>query len=170
MTAHSSDPSLSSVQLQGHLKAMRRIGLAFGGVLVALAGPAFFLPRAANDLVGPKGATLIVAATALWIGFSANRDARTRMDRVRLAFSVHGKIDRLLQDHHRAYLMVLLRLLAIAGCGVVVAVWGAGPGLGLAFFILAGILMAMAWPTDHKTRLLIRRAQALRPDSGSAGS
>ncbi len=163
MTAHSSDSSLPRLQLHNHIKAMRRSALALGAFLIAAAVGSFFLPRLANDLVNPMGATLVGAAAALWIGFSANRDARTRMDRVKRAFAVHGEFDRLFRDHHRAYLVVLLRLLAVAACGIVVAVWGAGPGLGLAFFILAAILMAMAWPTDHKTRLLIRRAQAMRP-------
>ncbi len=167
MTARSSDSSLSSVQLQNHLKAMRRTVSAFGGMVVALAVTTFFLPRLGNELVSPTGATLIGAASALWIGFSANRDAKARMDRIRRAFAVHGELDRLLRDHHRAYLAVLLRLLVVAGCGIVVAVWGAGAGLGLTFFILAGILMAMSWPTEHKTRLLIRRAEALRPEERS---
>ena len=166
MTARSSDPSLSPVQLNHHLKTMRRTVFAFGGMMIALAIATFFLPRLGNELVSPMGATLIAAAAALWIGFNANRDARARMDRIKRAFAVHGEITRLLQDHHRAYLVVLVRLLAVAGCGIVVAVWGAGPGLGLTFFILAAILMAMSWPTDHKTRLLIKRAQALRPDEG----
>jgi len=168
MTARSADSPLSSVQLLSHLKAMRRTVSAFGGMVIVLAVSTFFLPRLGNELVSPMGATLIGAAAALWIGFSANRDARVRMDRIRRAFAVHGEINSLLRDHHRAYLAVLLRLLVVAGCGVVVAVWGAGPGLGLTFFILAGILMATSWPTEHKTRLLVKRAQALRPDEGSA--
>ncbi len=163
MTSQSPDSSLPRLQLQDHIKAMRRSALVLGGLLLPTAVGAFFLPRLANDLVNPMGATLIGAAAALWIAFSANRDARTRVDRVKRAFAVHGQFDRLFRDHHRAYLVVLLRLLAVAACGIVVTVWGAGPRLGLAFFILAAILMAMAWPTDHKTRLLIRRAQALRP-------
>ncbi len=166
MTARSSDSSLSPGQLHNHLKAMRRTVLGFAGIMIALAVTTFFLPRMGNELLSPMGATLIGAAAALWIGFSANRDARARMDRVKRAFAVHGEINRLLRDHLLAYLVVLLRLLAVAGCGVVVAVWGAGPGLGLAFSILAAILMAMSWPTDNKTRLLIKRAQALRPDEG----
>lgn len=164
MTTGLSDSSLSSVQLHGHLKVMRRTLVTFVGVLIALTITAFFLPRLGNELVSPMGATLIGAAAALWIGFSANRDARVRMDRIKRAYAVHGEIDRLLHDHHRAYLAVLLRLLAVAACGVVVAVWGAGPGLGLTFFILSGILTAMSWPTERKTQLLIKRAQALRPD------
>ena len=167
MTSHSSDSSLPRLQMQNHIKAMRRSALTLGGFLMAAAVGAFFLPRLPNDLVNPMGATLIGAAAALWIAFSANRDARARMDRVKRAFAVHGQFDRLFRDHHRAYLMVLLRLMAVATCGIVVAVWGAGPRLGLAFFILAAILMAMAWPTDHKTRLLIKRAQALRPKDDS---
>ena len=166
MTALSSDSSLSPDQIRDHLKAMRRTGLVLVGALIVLTITVFFLPRRANDLVGPVGATLIAAATALWIGFSANRDARSRMDRVKRAFAANGEIERLFRDHHRAYLAVLSRLLAVAGCGVVVAVWGAGPRLGLAFFILAAILMAMAWPTDHKTQLLVRRAEALRSTGG----
>ncbi len=168
MTVRSSASSLSPVQLNHHLKAMRRTVLGFGGIIIALAVTTFFLPRLGNELVSPMGATLIGAAAALWIGFNANRDARARMDRIKRAFAVHGEINRLLRDHRLAYLVVLLRLLAVAGCGIVVAVWGAGPGLGLAFFILAAILMAMSWPTDHKTRLLIRRAESLRPDESSA--
>lgn len=166
MSARSSNSSLPSEKLQSHLKTMRRTSLVLIAVLVILTVAVFFVPRLANDLTGPMGATLLAAAAALWIGFSANRDARTRMDRIKRAFAVHGDVDRLLRDHHRAYLMVLARLLAVAGCGVIVAVWGAGPRLASAFFILAGILMTMAWPTEYKTHLLIRRAQALRPTDG----
>ncbi len=161
--SRSKESPLPSLQIQHHIASMRRTGLIVGGVLVVLAVGAFFMPRMTNDLLSPGGATLVGAATALWIGFSANRDARTRMERVKLAFAVHGEATRLLKAHHWAYFAVLVRLLAIAGCGVVVSIWGAGPRMGLPFFILAGILMAMAWPTDHKTRLLIRRAQELRP-------
>lgn len=164
MTAHSQSSSNSSTQMVDHLQRMRRTTAAFGGMLIVLAIAAFFLPRLGNDLTSPMGATLIGAAAALWIGFSANRDARVRMDRIKRAYAVHGETPLLLRDHHRAYLIVLLRLLAVAACGVVVAVWGAGPRLGLAFFILAGILGAMSWPTERKTQLLIKRAQALRPE------
>lgn len=166
MTTHSSDSTPSSVQLPPHLKVMRRTTAAFGGMLIVVAIAAFFLPRLGNDLVSPMGATLIGAAAALWIGFSANRDASVRMDRIKRAYAVHGDMALLLRDHHRAYLIVLLRLLAVAICGVVVAVWGAGPKLGLAFFILAGILTAMSWPTERKTQLLIKRARALLPEEG----
>ena len=164
MTTQSSDSSPSPARLLHHLRIMRRTTAAFGGMLIVVTIAAFFLPRLGNDLVSPMGATLIGAAAALWIGFSANRDARIRMDRIKRAYAVHGETALLLRDHHRAYLTVLLRLLAVAVCGVIVAVWGAGPGLGLAFFILAGILGAMSWPTERKTQLLIKRAQALRPE------
>ena len=163
MTGRSSKSSLPSDQLRGHLKTMRRSGMILIGLLLVMAVAQFFLPRLANDLVGPMGATVIAAAAALWIGFSANRDAQVRMDRIKRAFAVHGEVDQLLKDYHLAYLAVLSRLFAVAGCGVVVAIWGAGPKLGLAFFILAGILTAMAWPTEHKTQLLVRRARALLP-------
>jgi len=159
-----SDSTQLSLLLENHITSMRRTGLVFGVILVAIFVGSFFLPRLTNELVGPGGATLLGAAAALWIGFSANRDARTRMERIKLAFAVHGETTRLLRDHHRAYLAVLLRILAVAGCGLVVSIWGAGPRLGLFFFILSGILMAMAWPTDHKTRLLVRRARAMRPE------
>ncbi len=68
MTSHSPDSSPSSAQLQDHLKAMRRTGLALGGMLVVFAISSFFLPRLANALVGPKGATLVATAAARWIG------------------------------------------------------------------------------------------------------
>ncbi len=150
-------------QLQSHVKAMRQSCMISGGLVVIGTVGSFFLPRLPNDLVNPMGATLVGAAAALWIAFSANRDARARIDRVKRAFAVHGDLELLFRDFHRTYLVVLLRLLAVAACGVIVTVWGAGPGLGLAFFVLAAILMAMTWPTQHKTRLLIKRAQALRP-------
>lgn len=158
-----SDPSLDPQTMHHHLRSMRRTTLtAFG--LVALAAPAaFFLPRLEHALIGRTGASLLGAAAALWIGFSANRDARSRMDRIKRAFAVHDRLETLLRDHHRAYLLILARLLAVAACGVIVAIWGAGPALGSAFFGLAGILIVMTWPTEHKTRLLIRRAQALQP-------
>ena len=107
-------------------------------------------------------AVLIAAAAALWIGFSANRDARERMDRIKRAYAVHGDVARLLRDHWRAYLVVLARLGAMATGGIIVSLWGFGPSFGLLIHVLALFMVALSWPTEDKTRLLIRRAESLR--------
>ena len=157
-------------EIQRNLRTMRLSGSITLTVLAVLAVASFFIPHRDNTLTGPGGVSLLAGAAALWIGFSANRDARTRMARIRRAYAVHGEMSRLLRDFRRAYLVILMRLGAIGACGLAVTVWGRGPGLALFFYILGAILTAMSWPTEHKTRLLIRRARELRPreDADSA--
>jgi hypothetical protein len=147
-----------------HLGRMRAGGIAVATTLPVAAAAVFLVPRLQHTLFGPGATTVLAAAVALWVGFTANRDARRRLERVKRAFAVHGDLERLLRDHLLVYLVVLLRLDLIACCGLLVAVWGVGRTAGLSFTLLAAILMATAWPTEHKTRLLIARARELRPD------
>lgn len=155
------DESLSPERLLAHVRILRRLDLAAGCVVAFGAVAQFFLPRVASSLAGPTEITLLVAAAALWIGLSANRDARTRMERIRRAYTVHRDLENLLHDHLGSYLVVLLRVVLIAAAGAAVAVWGRGPGFGFLLFALSLMLIAMAWPTHHKLQLLIRRARAM---------
>ncbi|MCD4750284.1 MAG: hypothetical protein K8R59_13010 [Thermoanaerobaculales bacterium] len=153
---------ISAQTVQPHLRRMRfACGLMMGTLpFVAILG--FCLPRLRSSLLGPTPLTLLAAAAAAWVGFSANRDARVRLDRIKRAFAVHGEIGTLLRAHMMVYLVVLLRLEIVAVCGLIVAAWGLGPGVGVFFVFLAGVLILMTWPTEHKTLLLVRRATALR--------
>jgi hypothetical protein len=155
------DAAIADV-IRVHLRRMRTVSISVFVVLAVTAVVLFWLPRLHNEMLGPKGITLVAAAAALWIGFTANSDARGRLERIKRAHAVHGVVQRLLRDFFVVYLVVLARLVAVAACGVAVSVWGAGPGLGAAFVGLAGLLNLMAWPTEHKTRLLIQRAESLR--------
>ena len=148
--------------VRAHLRRARGVSIAVFVLLATAAIAGFFMPRLHNDMLGPGAVTLVAAAGALWVGLTANHDARRRLDRVKRAYAVHGEVHRLLRNFFAVYVVVALRLLAVAACGLAVAVWGAGPGLGTAVVGLAAMLNAMAWPTEHKTLLLIRRAEALR--------
>jgi hypothetical protein len=123
---------------------------------------AFLAPYRGSSMASPTTVTLVAAAACLWLGFSANRDAGERLDRVRRSFAVHGDEARLFRDHWLVYLVVLIRLETMVLCGVVASVWGLGPRFGLWLVILAGIMMALSWPTARKSQLLLGRAKALR--------
>ncbi len=141
---------------------MRLVGAVVAASIPAAAVAVFFLPRLRTTILGPTAITLVAAAAALWIGLSANRDAYKRLELVKRAYAARGDLHRLLRDHLLVYFVVLIRLDLVALCGLIVAVWGAGTAVGLAFIALAGLMMVTTWPTEHKTRLLIKRAEALR--------
>jgi len=101
---------------------------------------------------------------SLWIGFSANRDAQKRLEQIRRAAAVHGDEARLLRDHWLVFIVVLLRLEVLVVGGVVVAVWGKGPAVGVWLVLLGGLMIALTWPTARKTQLLLGRVRALRGD------
>jgi hypothetical protein len=106
----------------------------------------------------------VAAAASLWIGFAANRDAGNRLEKIRRAFAVHGDESRLLRDHWLVYLAVLVRLEMMVVCGLIVSLWGLGPGIGVWLLVLGALMMALTWPTARKTQLLLGRARALRDD------
>ena len=148
--------------LRSHL-----VRMALTTVLFLLGVPlaiviAFLAPHRQSSLTSPLVMTLVAAAASLWIGFSANRDARGRLDRIKRAFAVHGDEKRLLRDHWLAYLVVLLRLEVMVLCGLVAAVWGLGPRIAVWILLLAGVMIALTWPTMRKTKLLLGRARAMR--------
>jgi len=78
---------------------------------------------------------------------------------------VHGDEGRLLRDHWLVYVLVLFRLEMMAVAGLIVSLWGSGPKIGIWLLVLAGLMIALTWPTLRKTQLLLGRARALRDDA-----
>ena len=130
--------------------------------IAILAG--FPLPRMRAESASPVTVTLLVLAGSLWVAFTAERDARVRLERAKRAFAAHGDEDRLLRDHWVVFLVVMLRLEVVVVCAVVTAVWGLGPTIGVWIALLGGMMMGLAWPSERKARLLIERARTLRGD------
>jgi len=153
------------VNLQSHLLRMRITAVAALAVVIFAAIAAFVLPYRGSAVASPRTVTLVALAASLWIGFSANRDATGRLERIRRAFAVHGDEGRLLRDHWLVYLVVLFRLGMMVVAGLVVALWGSGPTFGIWLLILGGLMVVLTWPTTRKTQLLLGRARALRGDS-----
>ena len=115
-----------------------------------------------SAIASPLTMTLVAVAASLWIGFSANGDARARLERTKRAFAVHGDERRLLREHWWVYVMVLLRLEVMVLCGVVIALWGLGTGTAVWLLLVAAAMIVLTWPTLDKTRLLLERARELR--------
>ncbi len=141
---------------------MRAATIATTVAIAVTAVGGFALPRRATALLSPLGTTLLAVAGALWLAFTVEGDARRRLDRVKRAYAATGEIERLLRGHLGVYLVVLMRLVLVSGAGIVVAVWGLGPLIALGTHLLATALVALTWPTRHKTVLLIERAEAAR--------
>ena len=151
-------------ELERHLLRMR-----WTTVLVLLTVPVavvalFVIPHRGAVVASPMTVTLVAAAAALWIGFTANRDAAARIERIKRAFAVDGDERRLLHNHWLVYLLVLLRLAMMIVCGVVIGLWGIGPQIGVWVVMLGGIMIALTWPSRRKTQLLLGRARQLRDD------
>ena len=158
------------VNIRSHLVRMRvTAGVGLVGVIIGVVA-AFVLPYRGSAVASPLTVTLVAAAACLWIGFSANRDATGRLEKIRRAFAVHGDEGRLLRDHWLVYAVVLIRLEMMAAGGLVVALWGVGPKTGVWLLILGGLMIALTWPTTRKTQLLLGRARALREDDPVSGS
>lgn len=149
-------------RIAGHVRRMRTMSLVFLATVPAAIAAAFLLPYQGSAVASPMTVTLIAVAAALWIGFSANRDANSRLERIRRSFAVHGDEDRLLNDHRMVYLVILLRLEVMVAAGLMIALWGSGPQMGLFLMLLAVVMIALSWPTARKTQLLLGRARALR--------
>ncbi len=150
------------VDIGAHLLRMRITGVAALIVVAVATGAAFLQPYQGSSVASPATVTLVAAVAALWIGFSANRDAASRLAKIRRAFAVHGDEKRLLRDHWMVYVVILIRLEMMAAGGLVVALWGAGPRLGVWLLALGALMIALTWPTSRKAQLLLGRARALR--------
>ncbi len=151
--------------LRGHLLRMRVTSWVSLATVPLAVVVAWIVPHRALATLSPANVTLAVVVGSLWIGFSANRDAQRRIEQIRRAAAVHGDDARLLRDHWLVYIVVLLRLEVLVIGGVVVAVWGTGPGVGVWLVLLGGLMIALTWPTARKAQLLLGRVRALRDDN-----
>lgn len=147
-----------------HLRVMRGLTVAFLVATVAAAAAIALVP-ARTAATPPMAVTLVSAAAALWIGFTANRDAQTRIDRIKRAYAALGDDARLLRDHRLVHLAVLLRLGVMVIAAVVAGIWGASVAAAWGVLALAAMMMALTWPTADKTHTLLARARELRARS-----
>lgn len=150
--------------LEKHLRRMRLTTGVFLVTIPSAMALLFLVPHRETGSMSPTTLTLVAAAAALWIGFTANRDARGRLERIKRAAAVHGDDTRLLRDHWLVYTVILLRLELMVVGGVVVALWGLGPAIGVWLVLLGGLMVALTWPTSRKAQLLLGRVRALRGD------
>jgi len=153
--------TLSSGEVDRHLRLMRLTTIAFlltvpVAVLVMVLVP----PR--QSAASPLAVSLVAAAAALWVGFTANRDAQQRIDRIRRAYAAVGDEDRLLLDHRLVNLAVLVRLEVMVIAAVVAKVWGGSAAAAWGVLALAAMMIGLSWPTAEKTHTLLERAREQR--------
>jgi hypothetical protein len=155
----------AAIDITKHVLRMRLTAGVFLATVPLAVVLCLALPHRGTAAVSPLTLTIVAVAAVGWIGFSANADARKRLERIRNAAAVHGDDARLLRDHWLVYTTILVRLEVIVVAGVVVALWGLGPAIGVWVVVLGGLMIALTWPTTRKTQLLLGRVRALR-DSG----
>ena len=156
-----SSTSLQPGELDRHLRSMRLMTIGFlATVPMAVAVMLLFPERVGS--APPMAVSFIAAAAALWIGFTANRDAQARLDRVKRKFAAKGDLQELLRDHRLVNLAVLARLEVMVVASVVASIWGGSSAAAWGVLALAAMMMALSWPTADKTDLLIQRAREQR--------
>lgn len=153
--------SLEPGEIDRHLKSMRITTVCFL-LTVVLAAAACLLVPSRESMVSPMAVSLTAGAAALWIGFTANRDAQARLDRVKRAYAANGDEQRLLRDHRMVNLAVLARLEVMVIAAVVASIWGGSPAVAWGILALAGMMMFLSWPTADKTHMLIQRSREQR--------
>jgi len=156
-------------ELRKHLVRMRVTAGVFLGVIPVTIAVIFAIGHQGAARVSPVALSMVAIAASLWIGFTANRDARNRLDRIKRAAAVHGDVTRLFRDHWFVYIVILLRLEMLVVAGVVVALWGSGPTVGVWLIVLGGLMIALTWPTARKTQLLLGRVRGLRESDPGDG-
>jgi len=147
--------------LYRHLRRMRLTALGFLATVLVAAGGIYTLPRHPLGAIPPLGVTAGTLAISLWLAFTADRWSRKLLARIRERYEDDRDAAGLLTGHFKVYLAVLVRLEVILMAAMVTAVSGSGPTPALFQIILTAVLMLLAWPTEHKTRLLLRRAGAI---------
>lgn len=151
--------------LERHQLRMRFTVAVFLATIPVAVVAIFVVEGRGTANVSPGTLSLVAIAASLWIGFSANRDASDRLERIKRAGAVHGDDVRLMRDHWIVYILVLLRLEMLVVAGVIVSVWGLGPRIGVWLVVLGALMMVLTWPTRQKTQLLLGRVRALRSES-----
>jgi len=117
----------------------------------------FHLPSRQSALASPFVVTAGAFLLGLWFAASSDRDARARLEIIKLSFAEDGDLRRLLRNYWLVLLVVVLRLQALLLCGLLVAVWGKGPVAATPLLALAALLSARAWPRRSKIKLLLQR-------------
>lgn len=153
--------TLKPGELDHHLRLMRMMTAGALVSIVAAIGVVVLAPSRAG-VAPPLAVTLVAAGAAFWIGFTANRDAQVRLDRVKRAFAVDGDLPHLLRGHRMVHLLVLARLEVMVVAAVVAGVWGSQTAAVWGILALAAMMMALTWPTADKTDMLIQRAREQR--------
>jgi uncharacterized membrane protein YkgB len=147
--------------LDRHIRLMRWTTVGF--LLTVPAAVVVMVLRPTLDgVAAPLVVTLVAALAALWIGFSANRDAQARIDRIKRAYAATGDERRLLRDHRLVNLTVLVRLEVMVAAAVIASIWGASAAAAWGVLALAAMMMALSWPTEEKTHTLLERAREQR--------
>jgi uncharacterized membrane protein YkgB len=147
--------------LDRHLRIMRRTTVGFL-LTVPVAVVVMVVRPTLDSIAAPLVVTLVAALAALWIGFSANRDAQARIDRIKRAYAHTGDERRLLRDHRMVNLTVLVRLEVMVVAAVVASLWGASAAAAWGVLALAAMMMVLSWPTAEKTHTLLERAREQR--------
>ena len=153
--------SMPPGEIDRHLRRMRTTTAVFLITVAAAAAVILWLP-ARDSAISPVAVTLVAGCAALWVGFTANRDAQARLDRIKRAFAATGDERRLLRDHRLVNLAVLARLEAMVVASVVAAVWGTSRAAAWGVLALAALMMGLSWPTAEKTHRLLARAREQR--------
>lgn len=153
--------SLPPGEIDRHLRLMRLGTVGFIATVPIAAAVALLVPER-GSLASPLAVSFAAAGAALWVGFTANRDAQTRLDRIKRAFAATGDEEKLLRDHRWVNLAVLARLEVMVIAAVVAIIWGASSAAGWGVLALAAMMMGLSWPTGDKTHILIQRAREQR--------
>lgn len=156
-----SSTSLEPGEIDRHLRFMRLTTAGFLTTVPMAVALILMIPGRAG-VAPPMAVSLIAAAAALWVGFTANRDAQARLDRVKRKFAAKGDLHELLRDHRLVNLAVLARLEVMVIASVVASIWGGSSAAAWGVLALAGMMMALSWPTAEKTDMLIQRAREQR--------
>ena len=152
---------LAPGDLDRHLRLMRWTTVGFLAT-VPVAALAMVLIPTRGSVASPLVVTLVASAAALWIGFTANRDAQARIDRTKRAFAAIGDEQRLLRDHRLINVAVLARLEAMVAAAVIASIWGGSSAAAWGVLALAAIMMGLSWPTAEKSHILLERAREQR--------
>ncbi len=145
-----------------HLRALRAMAGAFLLTVPAAAVAGRELPHLPVEGWSAAAVTVAAFLVGLVTALAADRVAQRLLASIKEGYAAHGDVHRLLADHREVYLKVLLLVELVVACGLAVALAGAGPGPALWLHAVAGLLFVLAWPTERKTRLLLRRAEDLR--------
>lgn len=156
-----SSPPLQPGEIDRHLRAMRLMTVGFLAT-VPMAVAVMVLVPGRTSVAPPLVVSLIAAVAALWVGFTANRDAQARLDRVKRKYAANGDIRELLRDHRLVNLAVLARLEVMVVASVVASIWGGSSAAAWGVLALAAMMMALSWPTADKTDMLVQRAREQR--------